>query len=76
MSEDPTMQDYLEAAKGILEDLLRHLEFTDAQVEATIEDDQIYFQIVTTEAGRLIGRTSQTLGCAAIPAQPAVVAHV
>jgi spoIIIJ-associated protein len=61
MSEDPTMQDYLEAAKGILEDLLRHLEFTDAQVEATIEDDQIYFQIVTAEAGRLIGRTSQTL---------------
>ena len=61
MSEDPRMQDYLEAAKGILGDLLRHLEFADAQVEATIEDDQIFFQIVTAEAGRLIGRTSQTL---------------
>lgn len=61
MSEQPTMQDYTDAARGILEELLRQLEFADARVDATVEEDQIYFQIVTAEAGRLIGRTSQTL---------------
>ena len=62
MSEQPTMQEYVESAQTILEDILRLLEFDDAQVDATVEtDDQIFFQIVTADAGRIIGRTSQTL---------------
>ncbi|NLG33806.1 MAG: KH domain-containing protein [Lentisphaerae bacterium] len=61
MSEDPRMQDYLHAAQTILETILRLLEFDDARVESTVDDDQIFFQIVTSDAGRIIGRTSQTL---------------
>jgi spoIIIJ-associated protein len=61
MSEQPTMQEYVDAAREILEALLRQMEFADAQVQSAIEDDQIFFEIVTADAGRLIGRTSQTL---------------
>jgi spoIIIJ-associated protein len=61
MSDNPSMQQYVDAAQRILEDLLRMLEFADARLEASIEDDQIFFQVVTEDAGRLIGRTSQTL---------------
>ena len=62
MSEQPSMQEYVESAQTILSDILRLLEFDDATVEATVEaDNQIYFQIVTADAGRIIGRTSQTL---------------
>ena len=62
MSEQPSMQEYVESAQTILSDILRLLEFEDATVEATVEaDNQIYFQIVTADAGRIIGRTSQTL---------------
>ncbi len=56
------MQEYVESAQTILSDILRLLEFEDATVETTVEaDNQIYFQIVTADAGRIIGRTSQTL---------------
>ena len=61
MSEHPTMQEYVEAAKAILENLLRMLEFADARLETVVEEEQICFQVVTSDAGRLIGRTSQTL---------------
>jgi spoIIIJ-associated protein len=55
------MQDFAESARGILEDLLRLLEFSDARVETSIAEGQIYFQIATGETGRIIGRTAQTL---------------
>jgi spoIIIJ-associated protein len=61
MSEQPSMQEYIESAQGILEDILRLLEFEDARLETSVEDGQIFFQIVTADAGRIIGRTSQTL---------------
>lgn len=55
------MQEYVDAAQGILADLLRLLEFDDARLQASVADDQIFFQIDTADAGRIIGRTSQTL---------------
>ncbi|MDD2241044.1 MAG: hypothetical protein PHO14_00400 [Kiritimatiellae bacterium] len=61
MSELTPIQDSIDAAQAILDDILRLLEFQDAQVESTVENGQIYFQITTTEAGRLIGRTAQSL---------------
>ena len=61
MNDQPGMQDFVAPAQSILEELLRLLEFEDARVLATVEEGQIYFQIDSAEAGRLIGRTSQTL---------------
>jgi len=61
MNEPLSMQEYCEASQSILEELLRLMEFEDARVEATLEEDQIFFQIITEDAGRIIGRTSQTL---------------
>jgi spoIIIJ-associated protein len=61
MSEQPSMQDYVDSARTLLEHLLRLLEFADARLESSVTDGQIFFQIVTADAGRLIGRTSQTL---------------
>ena len=61
MNDQPGMQDFVAPAQSILEELLRFLEFEDARVLSTVEDGQIYFQIDSAEAGRLIGRTSQTL---------------
>lgn len=61
MSEDPGLQEYVAAAQGILADILRLLEFADARVQAATAEGQIYFRIETAEAGRIIGRTSQTL---------------
>lgn len=61
MSEQTPIQDLIDPAQAILEDILRLLEFQDAQVESTVADGQIYFQIITSEAGRLIGRTAQSL---------------
>lgn len=61
MSEPVSMQEYIEAAQPILENLLRLLEFDDARLETSVVEDQIFFQIVTADAGRIIGRTSQTL---------------
>ncbi len=61
MSEQPSMQEYVDSARTLLEDMLRLLEFEDAKLETVVEDGQIYFQIVTADAGRIIGRTSQTL---------------
>ena len=49
------------AAQTILGNLLRLLEFEDARLETATADGQVYFQIVTADAARLIGRTSQTL---------------
>lgn len=61
MNEQTGMEDFVAPAQAILEDLLRLLEFADVRVLSAVEDGQIYFQIDTPEAGRLIGRTSQTL---------------
>lgn len=61
MSENPTMQEYVEAAQSILENLLRFLEFEEARIETTVDDGQIFFQIDTADAARLIGKTCQTL---------------
>ena len=61
MSEQTGMQDFVAPAQTILEELLRLLEFQEVSVEASVVDDQIFFQIVTPDAGRIIGRTSQTL---------------
>ena len=61
MSDQPSMQEIVESAQTILGDLLRLLEFEDVRVETAEEDGQIFFQIVTPDAGRIIGRTSQTL---------------
>ena len=61
MSEQPSMQEVVESAQTILGDLLRLLEFEDARLETAEDDGQIFFQIVTADAGRIIGRTSQTL---------------
>lgn len=61
MNDSLSMQDYCEASQSILEELLRLMEFGDIQVESRMEEDQIYFQIVTEDAGRIIGRNSQTL---------------
>ena len=61
MSEHPPIQDHLDSAQAILEDILRLLEFQDAQVESTVENGQVYFQIITSEAEQLIGRTAQSL---------------
>jgi spoIIIJ-associated protein len=61
MNEPLSMQEYCEASQSILEELLRLMEFEDARLEATLAEDQIFFQIITEDAGRIIGRTSQTL---------------
>lgn len=59
------MQSDLHVAQEMLETLLRHLQFDDAKVNATIddtpEDPQILFDVETADSGRLIGRTSSTL---------------
>ena len=61
MSDQPTMPEYVESAQTILENFLRLLEFEDARVEASVQDGQIFFQVVTADSGRIIGRASQTL---------------
>ena len=61
MSAQPSMQEYVDAARGILENLLRFLEFDDARLEAAVVEGQIQIQILTADTGRIIGRTSQTL---------------
>ena len=61
MSEQPGMQEMIASAQTILGNLLRLLEFEDARIETATDDGQVFFQIVTADAGRLIGRTSQTL---------------
>lgn len=59
------MQSDLNVAQEMLETLLRHLQFDDAKVTATIDDTpddpQILFDVETADSGRLIGRTSSTL---------------
>ena len=61
MTSSPTLQDYLQSAQTILTNLLRLLEFADARIESAVADGQIFFQIETADAGRIIGRNSQTL---------------
>ena len=61
MSAQPCMQEMIASAQTILGNLLRLLEFEDARIETATADGQVYFQIVTADAARLIGRTSQTL---------------
>ena len=61
MSAQPGMQEMIASAQTILGNLLRLLEFEDARIETATDDGQVFFQIVTADAGRLIGRTSQTL---------------
>lgn len=59
------IQAYEKTAREMLETLLRYLEFEDAKVTSTLDDDaadpQILFDVETEESGRLIGRTSSTL---------------
>lgn len=59
------MQSALHVAQEMLETLLRHLQFDDAKVNATLDetpdDPQILFDVETADSGRLIGRTSSTL---------------
>lgn len=59
------MQSDLHVAQEMLETLLRHLQFDDAKVNATLDetpdDPQILFDVETADSGRLIGRTSSTL---------------
>ncbi|HOU20655.1 MAG TPA: R3H domain-containing nucleic acid-binding protein [Kiritimatiellia bacterium] len=61
MTSSPTLQDYLQSAQTILTNLLRLLEFADARIESAVADGQIFFQIETADAGRIIGRNSQNL---------------
>ena len=61
MSAQPGMQEMIASAQTILGNLLRLLEFEDARIETATADGQVFFQIVTADAARLIGRTSQTL---------------
>ncbi|MGD9613571.1 MAG: protein jag [Kiritimatiellia bacterium] len=61
MSAQPSMQEMIASAQTILGNLLRLLEFEDARIETATDDGQAFFQIVTADAARLIGRTSQTL---------------
>ncbi len=61
MSDQPTMQDYIQSAQETLLNLLRLSDFGDVQLETSVADGQIFFQLVSEDAGRLIGRTSQTL---------------
>ena len=61
MSTDPSMQEYAETAREILGNLLRLLQLDVAVPEATEEGGQLFFQIETEEAGRIIGRACQNL---------------
>ena len=58
---DTTIQEQVEAAREILETMLGHLGFTDVSIEAEAVGDQIELRMESSESGRLIGRTSQTL---------------
>ncbi len=59
------IQAYEKTAREVLETLLKYLEFDDAKVTSTLDDDatdpQILFDVETEASGRLIGRTSSTL---------------
>ena len=59
------IQAYEKTAREVLETLLKYLEFDDAKVTSTLDDDatdpQILFAVETEASGRLIGRTSSTL---------------
>lgn len=55
------MQEYADAAREILGNLLRLLQLDVAVPEATEEGGQLFFQIETEEAGRIIGRACQNL---------------
>ena len=46
MSDQPTMQEYIHSAQEILSNLLRLSDFGDVQVETTVADGQIFFQLV------------------------------
>ena len=61
MSTDPSMQEYADTAREILGNLLRLLQLDVAVPEATEEGGQLFFQIETEEAGRIIGRACQNL---------------
>ena len=56
MSAQPSLQDMIAAAQTILGNLLRLLEFEDARLETATADGQVYFQIVTADAARLLSR--------------------
>ena len=61
MSTDPSMQEYADAAREILGNLLRLLQLDVDVPEATDDGGQLFFQIETEEAGRIIGRACQNL---------------
>ena len=61
MSTDPSMQEYAVAAREILSTLLDLLQLEAQLPEPAVEGDQLFFQIETPDAGRVIGRTAQNL---------------
>lgn len=61
MTSEPSMQEFVDAAQEILGNLLRLLQLEGTLPSPTVEDGQIFFQIETEDAGRIIGRASQTL---------------
>ena len=61
MSTDPSMQEYADAAREILGNLLRLLQLDIDVPEAVDDGGQLFFQIETEDAGRIIGRACQNL---------------
>ena len=61
MSTDSSMQEYAGAAREILSNLLGLLQLDAELSEPAVEGDQLFFQIETPDAGRVIGRTAQNL---------------
>ena len=55
------MQEYAVAAREILSTLLDLLQLEAQLPEPAVEGDQLFFQIETPDAGRVIGRTAQNL---------------
>ncbi|MDR0992989.1 MAG: hypothetical protein LBN38_00250 [Verrucomicrobiota bacterium] len=61
MTDKPATQEFIDSAQDILITLLRLLQFEDAALDTSFQDDQVFFQIVTKDASLIIGRTAQTL---------------
>ena len=54
-------REYADAAREILENLLRVCGFVTDGIEEVQDGDQLEFRVATEDSGRLIGRTCQTL---------------
>lgn len=58
---DIDVNEYIGAAREILENLLRVCGFVTDGIEEVQDGDQLEFRVSTEDSGRLIGRTCQTL---------------